>query len=78
MKKNAVLMLIIFCIVMPLKLISSGISTTFTEVLIENLQIGKSYSLKKIFNKAYSVKNKSSQPTGIKIKLLPSNEKLTP
>ncbi len=75
MKKNIILLLIIFCMSMPLSLISSGISTTFTEVLIENLQIGKSYSLKKIFNKPYSVKNNSSQSTGFKIKLLPSNEK---
>lgn len=47
----------------------AGLATSFSEVSIDNLQIGKTYSLKKIFNMPYSVKNKDIT-TSIKIKLV--------
>lgn len=61
--------IIIFLLFLILSDIEAGLLTTFTEVVIDNLQLGKSYSLKKIFNMPYNVKNIGRGIVGIKIKI---------
>lgn len=46
---------------------SSGLQTDFAEVLIENLQIGRTYSLKEIANYPLILKNTSNKKIRIKI-----------
>lgn len=53
-------------------LLQARLSTTFTEVLINNLQPGKTYSLEKLFKKPYSITSKSPIPIDIKIKIIPT------
>jgi len=59
-----ILFLLIFC-----NNIFAGLSSNFTEIVIENLQAGKTYSLKKIFNMPYNVKNTGPNECNIKIYL---------
>ncbi len=64
--KKVLLSIIILLIMCPF-LFSSSISTSFTEVLLENLEPGKKYSLKKIANYPYNIKNKGSRRIKVRI-----------
>lgn len=65
MRKVLIIILFLFCFYHD----SSGLSTTFTEVFIENLTPGGTYSIKKIADYPYNVHNNS--PSRNKIKVQP-------
>ncbi len=74
--KNKIIKLFNFILYLVLtsKIGAAGLSSTFTEVVIDNLQIGQTYSLKKIFNKPYDITFHGSRPTIIKLRVYaPSN-----
>jgi len=53
---------------------AASISTTFSEILVENLQPGQKYSLKKIADLPYSLKNGSERDIRIKTEVIKSSK----
>lgn len=67
MKKMASLIVMIMFLTVP-PLAISGLATSFVDVVVDNLQPGSSYSMQKIFQMPYSVRN-NGNATSIKIKI---------
>lgn len=55
---------------LPLSLYASGLSTTFGEVKVENLKIGREYSMEEAVEFPLRVKNTSSEEIELKIEVL--------
>jgi hypothetical protein len=47
--------------------LAGGLSTTFSEVVLDNLQPGSVYSMQKLFNMPFKIKNSSGTTTSIRI-----------
>jgi hypothetical protein len=67
---SLIILFLIFAFAFTLNLEAAGLSTTFSEVTIENLEIGKTYSTKEVASLPLSVINTGKEPVNLKIELL--------
>ncbi len=73
MKKIIFLILLLF--IWAISLWSGSISTSFVEVLIQNLQPGKSHGLEKIAKYPYKLKNKSNKKIKVRVRAVYSGKR---
>jgi hypothetical protein len=64
------LFLILAAAILPQKALATGLSTTFSEVSLEDLETGKSYSTREVASLPLEVVNTSDEPVDLKIELL--------
>ena len=63
-----------FILLIHLNADASGLTTAFSEVTLENLEIGKSYSTKEVANLALEVVNTGKEEVDLKMELLMPQE----
>ena len=73
MKKSILIFFLLLGLVFPENVKAGGLSTSFGDIFIENLQIGETYSTKELINLPLRVKNDSHYEMDIKVEvMLPS------
>jgi len=77
MKKSILFFFLVVGLVFPAGLNAGGLSTSFGDVFIENLEIGETYSTKELINLPLRVKNDSPYEMDLKVEvMLPSKKDL--
>lgn len=77
MKKKTILLLLLSFFASCAALYASGLSTGFSEVLLEDLESGKTYSTKETAGLPLAVVNTGTEPVDLKIELIiPQTEEL--
>lgn len=74
MKKKLIAFINVMVLIGCACLYADSISTSFNEILVENLKPGSSYSLSKIANYPYNIKNKGDRRIKIKIEPVKSDK----
>lgn len=73
MKKSILIFFLLLGLVFPENVKAGGLSTSFGDIFIENLQIGETYSTKELINLPLRVKNDSPYEMDLKVEvMLPS------
>ena len=73
MKKTILILSLLLGLVFPENVKAGGLSTSFGDIFIENLQIGETYSTKELINLPLRVKNDSPYEMDLKVEvMLPS------
>lgn len=70
MKKSILMFLLLLVLGFPVGVKAGGLSTSFGDIFIENLQIGETYSTKELINLPLRVKNNSSYETYLKVEVM--------
>ena len=70
MKKAILIFSLLLGLVFPENVRAGGLSTSFGDIFIENLQIGETYSTKELINLPLKVKNDSPYEIGLKVEVM--------
>lgn len=73
--KKVIFLLVVFLFVGRTKLDAGGLATNFAEVFVENLEIGGTYSLKKLSRLSVNAINNSDKEVNLKMEVLIPSEK---
>ncbi len=70
MKKSILILSLLLGLVFPENVKAGGLSTSFGDIFIENLEIGETYSTKELINLPLRVKNDSPYEMDIKVEVM--------
>jgi len=70
MKKSILILFLLLGLIFPRHVEAAGLSTSFGDIFIENLQIGETYSTKELINLPLRVKNDSPYEMDIKVEVM--------
>ena len=70
MKKSILIFLLLLVLGFPVGVKAGGLSTSFGDIFIENLQIGETYSTKELINLPLRVKNDSPYEMDLKVEVM--------